>query len=117
MTTDITPLYQNLKSDLPHDDISQSDKEYLNTKIKELDKGGMEILYILIRMYELETTKSMADLPYGAKLLPKAELKIALDSFPNQLKQLVYKFVQLHIEKTNVDNEISHNRKAMGVKK
>ena len=104
MQSDITPLFLNLKSGTSNVvDLTQEQKEDIVKKIKTFDESGHEIIYILIRMYEKDTTGCMNELPYDGKLGTK-ELKLDIDLLPLQLKWMIYKFCKLHIEKMEEEN-------------
>jgi hypothetical protein len=94
----IAPLYQTLKKDALTIDLSADQKDEFVKLVKTLDETGLEIVYILIRMYELDTTSKSEELPYGSKFTSK-ELKFDLENIPYQLKWILYKFVKKHLEK------------------
>ena len=112
MNNDISPLYQNLRSNSGDvsDDLTSEQKDEFVKRVKLLDENGHEIIYILIRMYENDTTSKFAELPYGSKSTSK-ELKFDLDNLPNQLKWMIYKFSKLHLDKMSEEN----TRKKLGM--
>jgi hypothetical protein len=114
-SSDISPLYLNLKKDITTTDFTQDDKEKFTSRVKLMDERGNEILYVLIRMFEAEYTKTSTDLPYGSKFTNKSELKFNLDAIPNELKHMLLKFMNLHIGKMTEEKELSSHRKAMGL--
>ena len=114
-SSDISPLYLNLKKDIISTEFTQDDKEKFSSRVKLMDERGNEILYILIRMYESEHVKSSTDLPYGGKFTNKSELKFNIDSIPNELKHMLLKFMNLHRGKMTEETELSSHRKAMGL--
>lgn len=94
----IEPLYQQLKKETLSIDLSSEQKEEFVKITKTLDESGCEITYILIRLYELDTTLKSDELPYGSKFSSK-ELKFDLENFPIQLKWILYRFLKKHMEK------------------
>jgi hypothetical protein len=105
MNTDITPLYQNLKSGSSSAvELTAEQKEGFVNSIKSLDEIGHELVYVLIRMYERDTTDKISDLPYGCKITSK-DMVFELDSIPLQLKWMIYKFSKLHLAKMTEESE------------
>lgn len=98
MTSSIETLYQHMKKESLAIDLSSDQKEEFIKTTKNLDETGSEIVYILIRMYEIDTNASSDELPFGSKFTAK-ELKFDLENFPNQLKWILYRFVKKHAEK------------------
>jgi len=98
------PLYNNLSKDVKKRDITIKQKEEFMQKISEMqsvgDTNGFELLYVLIKVHYLQTQT-----PLELKVLnSKKELKnieFNLDELPNDLKQILYKFVVLHSQKVN----------------
>jgi hypothetical protein len=94
------PLYDNLLKDinLECSDLTLEEKEELIKKIKKIDLSGAELIYSIIRKYQLENeTDSMSsfNLPYKA-VQQKTGIKFNLELLPNKLKQMIYKFVNMH---------------------
>lgn len=114
MTSDISPLYFNLKKDLKAADLSSEERDEFITKIKLLDEKGIELVYVIIRLYEIETTKMLSEFPYESTLFSKNELRFNLESLPIPLKHIISKFLTLHLDKMKEDCEISSSRKKIG---
>jgi hypothetical protein len=91
------PLYDSLVSDTTHDDITVKQKDEFMKLVKKMDAYGHELLYVLIRVYQIENSddKSTFKTPYGGKFV-KTDLKFDLNELPNQLKQVLFKFAQKH---------------------
>lgn len=94
----IEPLYQQLKKESLSVDMTVEEKEEFVKLVKTLDESGNEIIYILIRLYELDTTSKSAELPYGSKFTTK-ELKFDIENIPIQLRWIIYKFTKKHVVK------------------
>ena len=101
------PLYDNLFNDITtNEDLSDKQKDEFMKLSKTLDMSGYEIIYVLIRVYQLENTedKSTFKLPFGGKFL-KEDIKFDLNALPNRLKHMLYKFIHIHVktmEETNI---------------
>lgn len=102
----IEPLYQQLKKEALTIDLSPEQKDDLVKNIKLLDESGNEIIYILIRLYEVDTTTKSEELPYGSKFTAK-ELKFDMDNIPMQLRWIIYKFVKKHVDKMSEEREFA----------
>ena len=111
MNTDINSLYANIKSSVSSitEDLTHEQKDEFATRIKSMDEIGHELAYVLIRMYEIDTTGKLTDPPYGCKITSK-DCIFELDSIPIVLKWMIYKFSKLHLD--NMSEEIS--RKKLG---
>ena len=105
------PLYDTLSIDLPNIDITEKQKEDLLKLIKTIDTDGIERIYVLIRMYQLENSddKSTFKIPYGGKYV-KNDIKFDLNDLPNELKQLLYKFVNIHCKTMEEEKRIKMKR-------
>lgn len=93
------PLYDSLIIDINSDELKIEEKDDFMKKIKTFDKNGYELIYALIRVFQLENNedKSTFKLPYGGKYV-KNDILFDLNELPNKLKQLLYKFVKIHVE-------------------
>jgi hypothetical protein len=104
------PLYNNLKRDIVKKDLTVKQKEELIDCIKKLDSNTSEIIYVLIYYYydEYENSKSDNEIPYNAikeKSNNKNCVNInwSLTDIPIPLRQILYKFVSLHMKKQQED--------------
>ena len=105
------PLYDNLIKDLPNEEFSTKHKDKFMKLIKDIDQKGSELIYALIRVYQLENCedKSTFKLPYGGKFV-KHDMKFDFNELPNELKHILYKFIQIHSETMKEENMFSENR-------
>ena len=95
------PLYDTLFNDVnTNEDISDKEKEQFIKLVKSLDQIGYELMYVLIRVYQLENTddKSTFKLPFGGKYI-KDDIKFDMNELPNKLKHMLLKFVNIHSKK------------------
>ena len=93
------PLYDTLSNDIIDnpEDLSTKEKDDFLKMVKKIDSNGYEIIYVLIRVYQLENTedKSTFKLPFGGKFI-KEDIKFDFDELPNKLKHILYKFINMH---------------------
>jgi hypothetical protein len=99
------PLYTNLSKEIKSKrDLTIKQKEDFMNKILIIDDDGAELLYTLIRFYYIEETNDQScDVPYKG-ILNKKSIKFDLENFPFKLKHILYKFVNMHLDKMNENN-------------
>ena len=104
------PLYDTLIAEAQNKDLTTKEKDEFMKLTKNIDVDGSERLYVLIRMYQLENNedKSTFKIPYGGKYV-KTDLKFDLNDLPNQLKQILYKFITMHCK--TMEEEITIKQK------
>lgn len=105
------PLYDNLKKDLSDEEITTKQKDKFMKLIKDIDMNGQELLYALIRFYQIENSddKSTFKLPYNGKFV-KNDMQFDFNDFPNKLKHILLKFIQIHIKSMKEETIIKENR-------
>lgn len=104
------PLYQDLLKNIQEEEkFSEDDKNDLIKKIKKLDDAGHELVYALIRSYQLEFDKGLG-LPYESKMI-KAGLKFDMDKLPNKCLSILIKFCDMHLDKMREEQKLLKNRK------
>ena len=105
------PLYDNLITEKSSDDLTPKQKDEFVKITKNLDANGYELIYALIRTYQLENSedKSTFKIPYGGKFV-KNDIKFDLNDLPNELKNMLYKFVLIHEKTINEEKIIEKNR-------
>jgi len=105
------PLYDNLLLDICSRDLNTKEKNDFMLKIKSIDENGSELVYALIRVFQMENSydTSTFKLPYDGKY-SKNDMKFDLNQLPNELKQILYKFVQLHTESMKEENKLTETR-------
>jgi len=81
------------------------------SKIKSIDEKGSELIYALIRVFQMENSDDITTfkLPYDGKY-SKNDMKFDLNKLPNKLKQILYKFVKLHTETMKEETKLSETR-------
>lgn len=92
------PLYDNMKKGVSKKDLKIKEKEDFIEKIKNIDHNGAELIYALITSYNMETSKSKKKLiPYQGEYDGK-KISFDLEEFPLMLKQILYKFLNIHLK-------------------
>lgn len=102
------PLYDSLmKEETSVEDLTNKQKNELVKLVKTLDEIGFELIYTLIRVFQLENSedKSTFKVPYGGKFI-KNDIKFDLDLFPIKLKHIIYIFVIKHTTKMKEAKDI-----------
>ena len=89
-----TSLYENTKHlVVPLDDAK---KRYIVHTIPQLDERGHEIMFFIIRLFQINQSKEINfNLPYDTNLISDG-LECDLESFPNQLQHMIYLFTSMH---------------------
>lgn len=100
------PLYSSLYSDAKSRDLTSEQKTTLVNNISKLDEVGMELVYIIIRIYSIENEKlsDHLNLPYSGSNT-KNKLKFDVEKFPNRLKQMLKIFVGKHLTTMKEESE------------
>jgi hypothetical protein len=110
------PIYDMLYNEFVDisDDLTTKQKDEFLKKVKLLDSNGHELIYAIIRVYQLENSedKNTYTIPFHGKFI-KNDLKFDLNDLPNKLKRMIYKFTDMHIksmkEKSDADEEVTNN--------
>jgi len=106
------PLYENLSKDVDNKDLTVEEKIEFIEMVKGMDKDddGNSLMYALIKVYQIENgNQSSFILPYGGKQL-KPGIKFDLEVFPNALKQILHKFLRLHIKAKEENKRLEGGR-------
>ena len=99
------PLYDNLVQQLPKKDLTVKQKEDFIKNISDIDNNGKELIYALVYIFYIQNlNKNCDDLPFdGYKQQyeqKKSHYNITWNflNFPIKLRQLLYKFIILHMK-------------------
>lgn len=105
------PLYDNLYQNIQSKDLTVKQKNDFMEKIKNINDIGSELIYALIRVYQMENNNedNSIILPYDGKFIDN-DMIFDLNLLPNKLKQILYKFVKLHTRTMNEENALSETR-------
>lgn len=111
----LNPLYYSLKNDTKPLDLTPEQKEDLLFNIKKMDEKGCELFFILLKLHEIDTMPEALDgLPYECRYVSK-EYRFDLEKFPDHLKQILYKFVKMHVKNMEEEVLISSERKGLNM--
>ncbi len=99
------PLFNNLLAESEEKDLTQVQKKAFIKKLEKIDQDGNNLIYALILSYWVNETRELdTKIPYDGECYDK-DVTFDLDNFPKKLKQVLYKFVQLHVKKMNEDKK------------
>lgn len=99
--TSTFPLYDTLYHKVQHanigdPEITSSQKKAIISFIDSSQEHIHELVYVLIRMYQLQHDSAQSFiLPYGGKKTKKG-IKFNLNKFPHTLSHIIYQFVLTH---------------------
>lgn len=99
------PLYDILMSNLPNKDLTVIQKRDFVEKISELDTDGIELIFALIKYYSVDKDIGKGKIPFNGTI-DKNQVEFDLLEFPTQLRQLLYKFVLMHLKKIQEDRDM-----------
>jgi hypothetical protein len=101
------PLYDRLLNDISHVDLTEVQKRAFIKRIEKIDDHGHDLVYALIRMYQVENNEKNTSftLPYSGTFV-EANIHFDLNKFPQTLKQILFKFLAVHIDKMKEESRI-----------
>ena len=102
------PLYDSLSKDISTEDLSTIQKRTFIKRVEKMDNNGYELIYALIRMYQIENNEddnTSFMLPYNG-IYVETDINFDLDNFPKYLKQILFKFVSMHLDKMREEKNI-----------
>ena len=104
------PLYDSLSKDIPDLDLSLPQKRVFIKRISKIDNNGHDLVYALIRMYQVENHEKNTSftLPYNGTFIDK-DIKFELDNFPITLKHILFKFLGVHLETMKEEKNIEQH--------
>jgi hypothetical protein len=102
------PIYDTMIKDVKSKDLSAKEKKDLIDKINVIDDSGIELIYVLIKIYETENEENPSSfkIPYSGKYVEGKNIQFDLSDMPLKLRQMLYKFVNIHINKMDEDNKL-----------
>ena len=103
------PLYQDLLKNCDDEKLTEDEKGELIKKIKKLDDSGHELVYALIRSYQLQHENTFGN-PYDSKIL-KLGMKFDLEKIPNKCCKMLITFCDKHLDKMKEEQKLLKNRK------
>jgi hypothetical protein len=101
------PLYESLSKNILNTDLTQQQKKIFIKMFGKIDHSGQELVYALIRMYQMENNEDDTSfvLPYNGKYTG-TDINFNLENFPNNLKQILFNFLHIHLEKMKEEQRI-----------
>lgn len=97
------PLFDQIYRETHDKDLSTSQKKTFISKMKKIDNEGMQLLFALISVYQEKTDISnRIPIPYGGQKIggdKVVDIEYNMDTIPNHLRQILHKFVLLHIKR------------------
>ena len=103
--SDHLPIFHTLLnslSEIPNEDLEEERSRFFMHHVRDLDEYGMELIYAIIRCYQIEIDQ--IDYPetpyYHARTKKKNVIRFDLRLFPAKLKNLLFQFMELHISTT-----------------
>jgi hypothetical protein len=105
------PLYDSLSKDISTTDLTASQKRSFLKKIIKIDQNGHELVYALIRMYQIENGEENTSftLPYNGTFTG-SDINFDVDKLPKNLKQILYKFLSVHLKKMKEESSMIKKR-------
>lgn len=90
------PLYNVISKDIKNKDLTAKQKIEFIKKIDTMDENSIKLIYALIRAYSLNDGSKFCLIPYGGNKINQSDISFDLEKFPNKLKQILYKFIDVH---------------------
>ena len=89
------PLYNTLSKNLPKKDLSLKQKKDFITKIEDINTQGSELIYALIRAYQILNQGDTPNekLPFEGQIINENNLEFNISKIPIELRQILYKFL------------------------
>jgi len=109
------PLFDSLNKEIPKKDLTVKEKEEFVSKIQDIDFTGRDLVYALIQFYymENENGKISDELPYKGKRYSlckgKDDLTWSFTDFPIPLRHILHKFIKMHIQNMEEEEERQKN--------
>ena len=92
------PLYNVLKTETTSKDLTVLQKTEFVKCVPSLDQEGHDLIFALIKSFYNEEEKKFIQIPYGGHL-NKNNIDFELNNFPNKLKQILFRFVKIHMKR------------------
>lgn len=100
------PLYSSLIKNTPEKDLTLLQKRDLIDKIQS-NTEIHDLIYALIKTFYLDHYNGdIFALPYKSRLNDD-KIDFELEELPKKLKQLLFKFINLHVKKIDEDKNLS----------
>jgi hypothetical protein len=103
------PLYDNLCKNIKKKDLTSKQKDEFIIHVNSMDSDGRELIYALIRTHKQQDSSINKGLPYSG-VDSDGSPQFNLDKFPSSLKQILYKFMNLHLQKIQEEHQLESQR-------
>ena len=104
------PLYTSVSTGILEKDLTVKQKEDFVLKTSVMDKEGHELIYALMRVFFLEHEPSSPfNVLYGGKHVNN-NIVFDMDNIPLKLRQILYKFIKIHVKKIKEDEKLAKGR-------
>ena len=95
------PLYDRLMSDVPKKNLTVKQHQDFIDKVSGINQHGKELLYVLIQCHSKDNGGE-GSVPYDGETKRSGRNNVSVTwdfaSFPQDLRQVLYKFVVMHTE-------------------
>lgn len=93
------PLFDTINRDIPDEleEFTANEKEIFISNFKKLNETVHELIYVLIRVYDMKNEGRPEKLPFNSKEI-KAGLKFDFDFLPLRLKHILNKFISIELQ-------------------
>lgn len=100
------PFYDSFSNKAKDKDLTNKQKTDFIKKINKVDTAGLELIYAIIKVHEIKNSNTLLynNIPYEGTYENK-QLQFDLEKFPNKLKQILNKFITMHLKKMKEDKK------------
>jgi len=89
-------------------EISSSQKTKICRIIKEMDEHHMELIFALIRCYQLQIDQqSILQTPYHMKKVKPSQYRFDIDQLPTLLHHIILNFVELYEKQSEMNTNLN----------
>jgi hypothetical protein len=112
----IYQLYLSLSTNNTFE-LTKDTSDFFLKNVKNLDEKGQEMIYILIKTFEMENNQVVEafKLPFEGSGIPPKEIKFDLDNFPENLKKIIFKFLNIHLKNMDEEQKIKKERENINI--
>lgn len=104
-------LYNILHNEASNEDMNLEEKTILVKQLKKIDLEGCELVYAIIRCYQIENDSHISNaLPYDGRIV-KTGMKWDIENIPTKLLRMIETFLKKHISKMNEEKVLRQTRK------
>lgn len=114
------PLYDSILTQVKDTPLKASELTEVENNASKLDKEGKKLLYSLIRVHYNRSNNIKSSSPYqppygikfdSADVSGNVDVIIDIDKLPDILKQIVRRFLSIHLERMSQEATLEKNRK------